>query len=64
MKVNGRDVSLGAAISLEEFIDTNGYRKERIAVELNGRIVLKAEYETTVLEENDSIEIVTFVGGG
>ncbi|MDE7226559.1 MAG: sulfur carrier protein ThiS, partial [Ruminococcus sp.] len=30
----------------------------------NGNIVPKKEYETTVLENGDSLEIVGFVGGG
>lgn len=36
----------------------------QIAVELNERILSKAEYNTTVLHENDILEIVSFMGGG
>ena len=37
---------------------------QRVAVEKNGEIVPKAEYSDTVLKNGDSIEIVSFVGGG
>lgn len=36
----------------------------RIAVEQNGNILMKEEWEQTLLSEKDQIEIVHFVGGG
>ena len=36
----------------------------RIAVERNGEIVPKRLYGETVLQDNDVIEVVSFVGGG
>ena len=36
----------------------------RIAVEINGHIVPKSKYDTTVLNDGDTVEIVGFVGGG
>ena len=49
---------------MEDFINLHGYRKEVIAVELNGDIVPKGEYANTILTEADTLEIVSFVGGG
>ena len=40
------------------------YDPKRIAVERNGDIVPKAQYPDTVLEDGDSVEVVSFVGGG
>jgi len=34
------------------------------AVELNGRVVRKAEYAATPLAEGDRLEVVRLVGGG
>ncbi len=34
------------------------------AVEVNRRLVRRAEYESTPLAEGDCVEIVTLVGGG
>jgi thiamine biosynthesis protein ThiS len=36
----------------------------QVAVEINRRIVRKADWPSTVVRPNDSIEVVTFVGGG
>ena len=33
-------------------------------VELNGEILPKAQYDSTIIADSDKIEIVSFVGGG
>ena len=38
--------------------------KNKIAVEINGEIIPKKDYETVQIKENDVIEVVSFVGGG
>ena len=40
------------------------YDMKRVAVELNGDILPKSQYENTVLQDGDRIEVVSFVGGG
>ena len=35
-----------------------------IALELNGKIVPKSEFENLILKKGDKAEIVSFVGGG
>lgn len=62
--VNGEKISVPEGISLEMLVVQRGHDKRQIAVEWNGRIVPKEEYETGVLHEGDVIEIVTFMGGG
>lgn len=64
MKLNGKEISLESRISLDSFLESQGYKLTRIAAELNGRIIPKAEYSDTFLEDTDSLEVVTFVGGG
>ena len=49
---------------LLQYLEENSYVPSQIAVELNERILSKAEYSTTVLHENDILEIVSFMGGG
>lgn len=64
MKVNGKTVSLEEPVSLAEFLRRSGYNLPRVAVELNGTIVPKATYEEVILSPEDTLEIVSFVGGG
>ncbi len=35
-----------------------------VAIELNGEILPKSQYEKTTLNPGDKIEIINFVGGG
>ena len=64
MKVNGQQEFLEEAISLAEFLVAKGYVSSKVAVELNGRIVSRTEYASTILQDADVLEIVCFVGGG
>jgi sulfur carrier protein len=63
VKVNGEPKDI-AGKTLAEYLATTNYDMKRIAVERNGDIVPKARYGETVLHDGDSIEIVSFVGGG
>ena len=63
VKVNGEEKNI-AGKTLAEYLVTTNYDIKRIATELNGDIVPKAQYAETVIKNGDSIEIVSFVGGG
>ncbi len=64
MKVNGTTIFLGEQQSLFDFLETNQYNLQLIAVERNGDIVPKATYKDIMLNDEDTLEIVNFVGGG
>lgn len=64
MKVNGKIVTLGQPVALQAFLLEQGYQIPRIAVEKNGEIVPKKEYEQVALTDEDTLEIITFMGGG
>ena len=40
------------------------YDRDLIAVERNGSIIKRNDYDKTVLQDGDTVEIVQFVGGG
>ncbi len=63
VKINGKERNV-AGKTLAEYLATTSYDPKRIAVERNGEIVPKAQYSETILTDGDSIEIVSFVGGG
>ena len=64
LKINGKDVSIGAKKTLGELVSDKGLHPEKIIVEHNLRIVPKEEWPKTALNNDDTIEIVSFVGGG
>ena len=63
VKVNGTELDI-AGKTIEQYLATTNYDIKRIAVERDGDIVPKAQYDETVLRDGDSLEIVSFVGGG
>ena len=62
--INGRKTKLPRTMTVEAYLMEQGYRLNRIAVELNGIILPKSTYGTARLMEKDVLEIVSFVGGG
>lgn len=62
--VNGDKVHCEEGITLEQLIENLHYQKSRIAVEVNGEIIVKDKYGSCTLGPADRLEIVTFVGGG
>lgn len=64
MKVNGEVKLLETESSLSDYLTKEGYQISRIAVERNGAIVPKGEYANVILSDADTLEIVSFVGGG
>lgn len=49
---------------LQDLIADLELKGDRVAVELNGNIVPRAEWAATALADGDRLEIVHFVGGG
>mgnify|MGYP003292892621 CR=1 FL=1 len=64
IKINGENIENIAGKNFAEFLTESGYDIKRVAVELNGNILPKSQYEITFLQDGDSVEIVSFVGGG
>lgn len=51
-------------VNLTELLDKHEFRREMIAVEINGVIIKKENYSTTPINDGDVIEVVHFMGGG
>ena len=51
-------------LSVQDYLISLAIDPRRVAVELNRDILPKAQYQTTLLQEGDTLEIVHFVGGG
>ena len=64
IRVNGVEEPWKEGLTVQGYLEQNGYRTNRIAVERNGEIVPKADYDRTLLSDGDSLEVVSFVGGG
>ena len=61
--VNGEKVE-AVDKNLAEYLEEKAFDIKKIAVEINGEIVPKSKYSETALHDGDSVEVVSFVGGG
>ncbi len=64
IKINGKEQNDAFGKKLSTYLEENGYKLTFIAVECNGNIIPKSEYESYIISDKDVIEIVNFVGGG
>ena len=62
--VNGEKLQLPDGATIQALLDHYKLQSVRVAVELNRDIVAKKAYLNTGLKSGDTVEIVTFVGGG
>ena len=64
MKRNGKQITLDTPVTVQEFLQRQGYNPQRVAVERNGEIVRRVDFEKERLCDDDTVEVVSFVGGG
>ena len=63
VKVKGEDRA-AAGFSVTGWLQEAGYQPAAVAVEYNGSILGKTAYDSTILKDDDVLEIVCFMGGG
>lgn len=64
LTVNGETRNLPEPFSAAELVNELGVAGRRIALERNGEIVPRGEFEATMLAPGDKLEIVQAIGGG
>jgi len=64
LMVNGEPKSLDEGTTVLTLLEALGVAEERVAVEVNRRLVRRATWSEAPLAEGDVVEIVQFVGGG
>ena len=64
VEINGERHTFEEQMTLKGLIEHLKLAPERLAVELNKRVIRRTDWPSTPLNEGDRIEIVHFVGGG
>lgn len=62
--VNGKQEMLNDKITVLEFIKFKGLNPDTVVVEHNYNIIKKEQWGNTMINSNDTLEIIRFVGGG
>lgn len=63
MVINGKGYQL-KDITIKEVLKEFSLNEEKVVVEVNFQIIPKEQYANFILKENDSLEVISFVGGG
>ena len=64
IQLNGISYEINDGSNLNELLNKLKIQKNKIAVEVNGEIVEKNKYPNLILNKDDKVEIVQFIGGG
>ena len=64
IQLNGDLYEINPGTNLNELLNKLKIQKNKVAVEVNGTIVEKTKYQNLVLNKDDKVEIVQFIGGG
>ena len=63
-KINGIREKVKAGTTISILINDLNIANRKIALEVNGEIIPRSQFDSRILEDGDQIEIVTAVGGG
>ena len=64
IQLNGSPYEINTETNLNQLLNELKIKKTKVAIELNGVIVEKNKYPKVVLNKDDKVEIVHFIGGG
>ncbi|HLN99982.1 MAG TPA: sulfur carrier protein ThiS [Pyrinomonadaceae bacterium] len=64
IQINGEPREVEQNLSLANLVEVLNLKAEQIAIELNQKVVRRAQWNEILLQASDQIEIVHFVGGG
>ena len=64
IQLNGDPYEVNGGTNLIQLLNKLKIQKNKVAIEVNGEIIQKEKYEFLVLNKNDIVEIVHFIGGG
>lgn len=64
MIVNGKEMNFEENLTVLELLKNLSISENRVVVEVNYNIMTKEQFSEVILNKEDKVEIVSFVGGG
>ncbi|HCC69234.1 MAG TPA: thiamine biosynthesis protein ThiS [Nitrospiraceae bacterium] len=64
IRLNGSVTEFEDGLTVEGLLKSMGIEPMRVAVEVNLEVIKKQNYKEHLLKDKDSVEIVSFIGGG
>ena len=64
IQLNGNSYEISNGTNLDELLNELKIKKNKVAIEVNGSIIERKKYGNLILNRDDKVEIVHFIGGG
>ena len=64
IQLNGHSYEINDGTNLTDLLNKLKIQKNKVDIELNGSIIEKKRYSNLILNKDDKVEIVHFIGGG
>ena len=64
IKVNGKNLSISQNFSVNNLLKKLDIPLNKVAIELNKKIIDKKKLKNIILRNKDKLEVVHFIGGG
>ena len=64
IQLNGSPYEINTETNLNQLLNKLKIQKTKVAIEVNGIIVEKKQYPKVILNKDDKVEIVHYIGGG
>ena len=64
IKFNGKNLLIDKSSNIDNLIKQFNIKLNNVAIEYNNKIIDKKKIKKILLKNNDSIEVVPFIGGG
>lgn len=64
MILNGKTIDLKEDISVKDLLENYDLNPQKVVVEVNMEILDDEVYSTYLLKNEDTVEVISFVGGG
>ena len=64
IQLNGDPYEINNGTNLIELLEKLKIKKNKVAIEVNGEIIEINKYSNLILNKDDKVEIVHFIGGG
>ncbi|MBI4743251.1 MAG: sulfur carrier protein ThiS [Actinobacteria bacterium] len=62
--VNGKPEQTEDGSTIASILEKRNIRKEMVAVEVNGEVVKRDDYDSLVLKDGDKVEFLFYMSGG
>jgi len=64
IKINNKDKQIKKNSSIHDLLDFLNLEPNGLVLEVNLNIIKKDKYDEFILKNKDTVEIITFMGGG